>query len=180
MSRRPSVRRAFVAVVAASTATVGLAVDAGEAAANPPAPSSVPDPSGLIPAGGQHPTRIKRHDGGCYVYTNDGPIAKTDCPSFMDKAGESVELEADLGICVFVEPWGDEPREIPCPPALGGPRTVDAGPKLASVGGGPAVTTEPARARGCGGCATAPSGPSAGAFAALAAIAGVAIRRRRR
>jgi uncharacterized protein (TIGR03382 family) len=178
-------RKAFVAVVSAA----GVGLFAGAAAANPPAPSSVPDPvASAVPKTGEVANRIKRHDGGCWLHFESGAVAKTTCPSVMDKAGEQIERETESGQCILIEPWGEEPKETPCPPVL-----VPAGFKTppppasalvpASASAKPAALapTEPAQKSGCAaGCTTTGHAPLSSAAPALALAATLALRRRRR
>ena len=177
--------RAFVAVVTASAASLVAAT----AAANPPAPSSVPDPLKLSTLKtGETPYRIRRHDGGCYVYGEQGPVGKTDCHKDLDKAGEEIEREPESGQCVIIEPWSGEPKELECPAVLVPPGWISKRAKPASL----AVKSDPASATpapqaatksGCSsGCETSASTPSKTMVPLLgaAAVVAVATRRRRR
>jgi hypothetical protein len=174
-------RRAFVAVVTASAASLVSAT----AAANPPAPSTVPDPLKLTTLKtGETPYRIRRHDGGCYVYGEAGPVGKTDCQKEMDKAGEEIEREPDSGQCIIIEPWSGEPKEITCPAILVPPGWV---PKvkpasLAVKADPPApVAMEPAKAKtGCSGGCEVSSHESSNVVPMLGAAAAVVIATRRR
>jgi hypothetical protein len=167
-------RRSFVAVISASAASFVAAT----AAANPPAPSSVPDPIKLVSLKtGEHPHRLRRHDGGCYVYGADGPVGKAECVKGIEHAGEEIEREVESGQCVLIEPWNGEPKETPCPAVL-----VPAGyvPKNAPK---PAAVTAPSAPTetksGCARCDVSTRG-DANTNAGLAAAAiGIAIARRR-
>lgn len=176
-------RRAFVAVVTVSAASLVTAT----AAANPPAPSSVPDPLKLATLKtGETPYRIRRHDGGCYVYGEAGPVGKTDCQKEMDKAGEEIEREPDSGQCIIIEPWSGEPREIGCPAVLVPPGWVPkARPASLAMNGAPppaAVATEPAKTKsGCSGCEVGTqSSSNVVPMLGVAAAVMIATRRRKR
>jgi len=173
-------RRAFIAIVTASAASLVTAT----AAANPPAPSSVPDPLKLTTLkAGETPYRIRRHDGGCYVYGEAGPVGKIDCQKEMDKAGEELEREPESGQCIIIEPWAGEPREITCPAVLVPPGwapkvkpaslPVKADPPL------PASTGPTQSKSGCSGCATTRDAGST-TVPWLGVAVAVAISRRRR
>ncbi len=169
-------RRSFVAVISASAASLMAAT----AAANPPAPSSLPDPLKLVSLKpGEHPHRLRRHDGGCFLYGEAGPIGKAECVSGIEHAGEEIERETESGQCILIEPWNDEPKETPCPAAL-----VPAGfvPKSAPPPRPAAVTSPsaPTETRsGCARCDVSFHGDgNAHAMLAAAAI-GVAVARRR-
>jgi hypothetical protein len=181
-------RKAFVAVV--SAAGVGLfgGLSPRTAAANPPAPSSVPDPvASAVPKTGEVANRIKRHDGGCWLHFESGAVGKTTCPAVMDKPGEQIERETESGECILIEPWAEEPKETPCPEILV-PAGFKTPPPPASAITPPSSAPKPATAAppeppnksGCAaGCVIghAPLAPDALAVAALAALA---LRRRRR
>lgn len=170
-------RRSFVAVISASAASLVTAT----AAANPPAPSSLPDPVKLVaPKPGEHPHRLRRHDGGCFLYAADGPIGKAECVKGLERAGEEIERETESGQCIYIEPWSEEPKETPCPAVL-----VPAGfvPKSPPPTPPPAAVTSPSAPTetrsGCARCDVSVRG-DAGANAMLAAAAlGVAVARRR-
>ncbi|MGZ3419093.1 MAG: hypothetical protein ACXVEF_23495 [Polyangiales bacterium] len=173
-------RRAFVAILRAAAApSVGLVV--GTAAANPPAPSSVPDPMGATPKTGEHANRIKRHDGGCFLHFASGAVAKAECPAVLDKPGDQIERDPESGQCVLVEPWAEEPKETACPHVL-----VPAGfetPVLAAsapIAAKPITLAapEPPQKTGCAGCTTSRRTDGASATFALA-LAAVFLRRRR-
>lgn len=177
-------RKAFVAVVSAA----GVGLFAGASAANPPAPSSVPDPvASVVPKTGEVANRIKRHDGGCWLHFESGAVGKTTCPTVMDKAGEQIERETESGQCILIEPWAEEPKETPCPEIL-----VPAGFKTpappasaitkpsASANPASLAPPEPAKKSGCAaGCTTSRSGESPLALTALAIAAAVSRRKRR-
>ncbi len=179
-------RRSFVAVVTASAASLVTAT----AGANPPAPSSVPDPLKLATLKtGETPHRIRRHDGGCFVYSGAGPVGKTECPKGLDQAGEWIEREPDSGECVLIEPWSGEPRDIACPAVLvppdWSPPTAAKAASLAADDASPPMPPEPTPASTKSGCTSCELGttsssetvPLLGAAAAIAIAAG---RRRRR
>lgn len=174
-------RRSFVAVITASAASLVTAT----ASANPPAPSSVPDPLKLATLKtGETPYRIRRHDGGCFVYGDEGPVGKTDCHKELDKAGEEIEREPESGQCVLIEPWSGEPREVECPAVLVPPGWVPKRAKPASL----AVNQDPPKPSpsaptssksGCTGCEVG-SNSSPTMVPLLGAAAAVAIASRRR
>ncbi len=151
-------RRAFVAIVAAQVATCA----APDASANPPAPSSVPDPPKTVaPKPGELATRIKRHDGGCFAYTPSGGVTATECPAGVSETGEELIREPETGECVILEPWGEEPKDVPCPPELVPPGFEPPKPKVvpkyavAPPPPRPAAldASEPAKSTGCARCA---------------------------
>lgn len=166
-------RRSFIVVVTASAATLAGAT----ASANPPAPSSVPDPLKLVSLKpGETPHRIRRHDGGCYVYGDDGPVGKTECVKGIERAGEEIEREVESGQCVLIEPWNGEPKEVECPAVI-----VPAGyvspmkksaPKPATVVPAPTETKS-----GCSKCEVTRAGETANMIISAAAVA-VALTRR--
>lgn len=165
--------RSFVVVVAASAAALASAT----AAANPPAPSSLPDPLKLVSLKpGETPHRLRRHDNGCYVYGDNGPVGKADCVKGIERAGEEIEREAESGQCVLIEPWNGEPKETECPAVL-----VPAGyvsPTKAAPPKPAAVATGPTQSRsGCSKCSTTRGGEAGNGVLAAIAI-GAAITRR--
>lgn len=136
---------------------------------------------------GETPYRIRRHDGGCFVYGDEGPVGKTDCQKELEKAGEEIEREPESGQCVLIEPWSGEPREIQCPAVLVPPGWVAPKAKTAALplkGNDPPPTmpsSPTATKSGCSGCevgaqSSSTIAPLLGAAAALA----IARRRRRR
>lgn len=184
--------------MAAQVATFG----AGEAAANPPAPSSVPDPPKTVaPKPGELATRIKRHDGGCFAYAPSGGVTKTACPAGVTEPGEELIREPETGECVILEPWGEEPKEVTCPPELVPAGFVPPSPQhvaskvtpkyaVASVAPPPQPVgldpSAPAKSTGCARCSVmgAPLEAADTPLAPLAPLAGlgvvgVALARRR-
>src|SRR3990167_7799678 len=124
--------RPFVTVVTVSST---LMLVEGVAAANPTAPSSVPDPTSLMPnPSSQTPHRLRRHDGGCFAYTNQGPVARAECVKALEHPCEEIEREPTSGECILLEPWKDEPKTVPCPAVL-----VPAGYRPASAAAPPPV-----------------------------------------
>lgn len=168
------VRRAFVAVVAASAATLAPALSA----ANPPAPSSLPDPIKLASLKtGETPHRLRRHDSGCYVYGSDGPVGKAECVKGIEHAGEEIEREAESGQCILIEPWNGEPKETPCPAVL-----VPAGyvPKNAPPAARAPVPAAPSETRsGCSRCDVSSRGNEQNNVALTAVAIGAAVARRK-
>ncbi len=156
-------------------------------AANPPAPSTVPDPVKLAEKkAGELPQRIKRHDGGCYLYGANGPVQKLDCPPVMDKSGEEIEREPESGQCIHIEPWKGEPKEAECPAVLVPVGYVSAkkvAPKGLASAPPPAGLAPQKSESGCArSCATTGTGPSTSGVVALAfaGVVGAARRARRR
>jgi len=138
--------RPFVTVVTVSSA---LALVEGHAAANPPAPSSVPDPASLVPnPSNTTPHRLRRHDGGCFAYTDDGPVAKAACTKELEHPGEEIDREHSSGVCILFDPWEDEPRSVVCPTLL-----VPSGFRPASAATAPVAALAPPEPRGsCARC----------------------------
>lgn len=167
-------RSSFVVVVASSA----VATITATSAANPPAPTSVPDPPTLAGAGGhEHPNRLRRHDGGCFAYFDDVPLAKAPCVDALKHAGEEIDRETTSGQCVLIEPWGAEPTHHPCPAVLVPPGWKS--PSLAKAIAPTQPASEPApKTAGCARCSVTRETASVAPVLALAAIA--AARRRRR
>lgn len=176
-------RRSFVVVVASSTVSA-IATITSTGAANPPAPSSVPDPPSLAGTGGhEHPNRLRRHDGGCFAYFDDVPLAKAPCDDALKHAGEEIDRETTSGQCVLIEPWGAEPTNHPCPALLVPPgwKPPAFANAKATVAKTAPLTTEPApKTAGCARCAVTPQRESSVAPVLAAAAIATAVGRRRR
>jgi MYXO-CTERM domain-containing protein len=165
-------RRSFVVVIAASAATISAT-----ASANPPAPSSLPDPIKLVSLKpGETPHRLRRHDSGCYVYGNDGPVGKADCVKGIEHAGEEIEREVESGQCVLIEPWNGEPKETECPAIL-----VPAGyvsPTKKSAPAPASLATPPTESKsGCAKCEVTRQGETSNMLLAAGAVGALFTRR---
>lgn len=172
------VRASFVAVVTASSATLSV----GSASANPPAPSHLPDPPSLgTLKEGEKAQRLRKHDGGCYLYGDDGPVAKAECAKGLEHPGEEIVREPSTGQCVLFEPWGDEPKQVTCPSSLVPAGWVLPTPKTQAPQ--PATLAGPVEAKtqsSCGRCSTPSRDTDSTPFAAFALAVGIAVVRRRR
>ncbi len=118
-------RRALqVAIVVGSVVgTVGSALLRGEAAANPPAPTNMPDPPLVAPKVAETPSLVRKHDGGCYVSYPSGGNAKVDCPAELVKepVGEEIDRDKSTGKCNYVATvsWsGGSMGPVACPALL--------------------------------------------------------------
>lgn len=115
--------RVAIVVSGAVSGVAAGAMFAGEAAANPPAPTNMPDPPLVAPKVAETPSSVRKHDGGCFVSYPSGGNAKVDCPAELTKEpiGEEIDRDKTTGKCTYVATvsWsGGSMGPVTCPAVL--------------------------------------------------------------
>ena len=121
---RSAAWHSIIAVVAGASGVVGAtALDVGDAAANPPAPTGMPDPAVVPPTVAEAPNVVRLHDGGCFVYYPSGGVARVTCPPELagQPKGEEIDRDPSTGKCSYIPTvsWsGGKMGPVTCPSVL--------------------------------------------------------------